>query len=99
MSFAVPGAGQIYTENFLKPEFLQLLKLVQLFWLLVMIIREMIKQNFLKIMRMKIGVLKDMLTGLMNNANKLIELYNQEKNASRELLNSDEYSNLFFDEE
>ena len=99
MSFAVPGAGQIYTEDFLKAGIYAAIEVGAIVLAVSYDNKGDDQTEFYEDYANENWSAARYANWSYENANKLIELYNQQKNASRELLNLDEYSNLFIDEE
>ena len=98
MSFALPGAGQIYTEDFLKAGIYAAIEVGAIVLAVSYDNKGDDQTEFYEDYANENWSAARYANWSYENANKLIELYNQQKNASRELLNLDEYSNLFYDE-
>jgi hypothetical protein len=99
MSFAVPGAGQIYTEDFLKAGIYAAIEVGAIVLAVSYDNKGDDQTEFYEDYANDNWSASRYANWSYENANKLIELYNQQKNASRELLNLDDYANLFYDAE
>lgn len=99
MSFAVPGAGQIYTENYLKAGIYAAIEVGAIVLAVSYDNKGDDQTEFYEDYANKNWSAARYARWTYANANNLIELFNQQKNASREPLNLDDYSNLFFDDE
>lgn len=98
MSFAIPGAGQIYTENYLKAGIFVAVEVGAVILAVIYDNKGDDQTKFFENYANDNWSVARYARWSYENANNLIDLYNEQKNASREHLNLDDYSDLFLDE-